>query len=409
MIGRVLPIPARDSKARTSVVTRAGDKVRIHPASVNSKLKVEKPEQNDIGDEGDQEPPPEFAAMLFFDEITRGDSMLYIKSCTAMHPHPVILVAAQVVPAPDVDNHEEREEDAGTATAVGVAQEVHGMQSMQLGEVPPLNASNNVLPDTGLLVVDGWLTFRVPIQTIAQLSCLRLRVANAFAAKVNRPREGLPGKLQKAMDVSAAMFINESESGDGVETDLGCSFRNYNNTGGGGGYRGGGGGGGRNYGGGRGGGGGYSNRGGGASSGNHSHHLFRYSHHAPPVPHRGGGSGGGGRGRGRGGFEQQDQERSYDYRGGPYAAFGGSEYDDRHGGGVKRNHSGNPREHTSYSHGGGRGGGRGAGRGGGRQAGGGGRSYGRYDDNEHHHQGGRGRGSGRGRRGSGVGRGGGGY
>jgi hypothetical protein len=443
MIGRVIPLPARDTKARTSVVTRAGDKVRIHPASVNSKLRVEKPEQNDNYNYNDDQepppPPPEFAALLFFDEITRGDSMLYIKSCTAMHPHPVMLVAAQVIPAPDEDNEtnqERTEEDAGAAAgaAVGsVAEEVHGMKSMQLGEaVPPLSTTiydnSTLLPDTGLLIVDGWLKFRVPIQTIAQLSTLRLRVASAFAAKVNRPRDVLPDILQKAMDVSAAIFINESESGDGVETDLGCSYKN--NGGGRGGFGSGYSGGtshgsGRSYGGRggyndsyRGGGGGST---GGRSGGNHSHHLFRYNHHAPAAPHRGGGGGGswrggprgGGGGGGRGGGAVvEEQERSYEYRGGPYAqqqqSSGYGDYDDRHGGGVKRNHSGNPREsQPSTSRGGGRyssgGGGRYSGGGGGRYSGG--RSHGRYNDDSEHHQG-RGRGGGRGRRGGG-GRGGG--
>jgi hypothetical protein len=405
MIGRVIPIASRDSKTRTSVVTRAGDKVRIHPASVNSKLKVEKPEQLDYytgtpaGTNDDEDlvarrpspPATEFAALLFFDEITRGDSMLYIKSCTAMHPHPVILVAAHVVPAPDTEMDRSNQEERRGGEDSGVAVEVQSMQSMQLGEIPNASINSSVLPDTGLLIVDGWLKFRVQIQTIAQLSCLRLRVASAFAAKVNRPNEALPPKLQKAMDVSAAMFINESESGDGVETDLGCSYRvtpNPKNNAGG-----------REY-GARGGGGGgrYTNRG-GFSGGNHSHHLFRYSHHAPAVPpHQSSGGGGSSafsgrsRGRGRGATRKEEEEevqgRSYEYRGGPYAQSTYSEYDDRHGGGLKRSHSGNPREHQSFSRGGR----------------GGGRSYGRYGGNGSYQHRGRGRGGG-----SVGGRGGGGY
>ena len=73
MIGRLVPVPARDIKARTSVLTRSGDRVRIHPASINNKLRVEKPE---IDEDEEGPPPPQFAALLFFDEITRGDSML---------------------------------------------------------------------------------------------------------------------------------------------------------------------------------------------------------------------------------------------------------------------------------------------------------------------------------------------
>ena len=48
--------------------------MRIHPASVNSRLKIEKPEGEEGGE--DEEAPPEFAALLFFDEITRGDASL---------------------------------------------------------------------------------------------------------------------------------------------------------------------------------------------------------------------------------------------------------------------------------------------------------------------------------------------
>ncbi len=36
-MGRLLPLPPNDRKARTSVLTRKGEKVRVHPASVNAK------------------------------------------------------------------------------------------------------------------------------------------------------------------------------------------------------------------------------------------------------------------------------------------------------------------------------------------------------------------------------------
>lgn len=36
-MGRLLPLPPNDKKARTSVLTRKGEKVRVHPASVNAK------------------------------------------------------------------------------------------------------------------------------------------------------------------------------------------------------------------------------------------------------------------------------------------------------------------------------------------------------------------------------------
>ena len=53
------------------MLTKKGDRVRVHPASTNSKLRIEREEW----EEG-QEPPPQFAALMFFDEITRGDAFL---------------------------------------------------------------------------------------------------------------------------------------------------------------------------------------------------------------------------------------------------------------------------------------------------------------------------------------------
>ena len=361
-----------------------------------------------------------------------------------MHPHPIALVAASVIPAPDPDatsGPKKRGGDGGVAV---------GMQGVQLGEKqkqhssPSHHAENieheeeeddedddidieEVVPDTGVLVVDGWMKFRVPIQAVAQLTCLRVRIAAAFSEKVRRPQSPLPPHLAAAIDVSGALFINESESGDGTDTDLGTSYRT---TGDGGGGRFGG----------RGGGG----RGGGGGG---RHHLFRYSHHGPAAPHyegsgggrgdfrgrgrgrgdgsggryRGGFSGGGGRdissswrsssggggdrggfsgggrgGRGRSGFEGGEkvvEPQSYPYRGGPYASpppaapsdgggGGGrgfaqyaSEEGDRHG--VKRSYPGNPRQQQPLQSSGGGGGGgggggreRGRGRGGGRARGG---------------------------------------
>lgn len=72
-IGRLVPVPAFDTKARTSMLTREGDRVRVHPASINSKLRIEKPE---VDKDDDSEPPPEVAALMFYDEVTRGDSFL---------------------------------------------------------------------------------------------------------------------------------------------------------------------------------------------------------------------------------------------------------------------------------------------------------------------------------------------
>ena len=37
LVGRVLPVAARDAKAKAQLLTRKNERVRIHPCSVNSK------------------------------------------------------------------------------------------------------------------------------------------------------------------------------------------------------------------------------------------------------------------------------------------------------------------------------------------------------------------------------------
>jgi hypothetical protein len=36
-VGRVLPLPPNDRKARTTILTRKDERVRIHPSSTNAK------------------------------------------------------------------------------------------------------------------------------------------------------------------------------------------------------------------------------------------------------------------------------------------------------------------------------------------------------------------------------------
>ncbi len=46
-------------------------------------------------------------------------------------------------------------------------------------------------PATALLVVDRWLRLRLPAAVVAPLMCVRVRLAEAFAAAVRRPRHPL--------------------------------------------------------------------------------------------------------------------------------------------------------------------------------------------------------------------------
>ncbi|KAL4422956.1 hypothetical protein ABPG75_009153 [Micractinium tetrahymenae] len=206
-VGRLLPLPPNDKKARTSVLTRKGEKVRVHPASVNAKLSVPAPEEGD----------PDFAAMVFFDEIMRGDAFMYMKSCTAMHPHPLLLVVAHVYVAQDSRGDAAEGEDEGMASAMeGVQLEDGG------GGLP--GPSGHLEAATGLLVVDRWLRFRVPFGAVAQLMTLRLRLAEAFAARVRHPAAPLPLALDHALTAAAQLFLNESEAALRGDVYLGTSF-----------------------------------------------------------------------------------------------------------------------------------------------------------------------------------------
>ncbi|KAL4451226.1 hypothetical protein ABPG77_009298 [Micractinium sp. CCAP 211/92] len=205
-MGRLLPLPPNDRKARTSVLTRKGEKVRVHPASVNAKLSVEAPRDGE----------PEFAAMVFFDEITRGDAFMYMKSCTAMHPHPLLLVAAHVYIAQDLQAEDEDGEE-GVASAMGGVHLGDGA-----GGLP--GPSGHLQAATALLVVDRWLRFRVPFASVAQLMALRLRLAEAFAARVRHPAAPLPPLLEQALATAAQLFLCESEAALRGDVYLGTSY-----------------------------------------------------------------------------------------------------------------------------------------------------------------------------------------
>lgn len=69
------------------------EQVTIHPSSVNSGLEHIEP------DLGNPRPCP----LIMFEEITRGDSRLYVRQCTATKPHFLPLVASHINIVPDED------------------------------------------------------------------------------------------------------------------------------------------------------------------------------------------------------------------------------------------------------------------------------------------------------------------
>ena len=86
-----------------------------------------------------------------------------------------------------------------------------------------------------VLVADDWLKFRVPLAVLSQLACLRIRLARAFAAKVQRPTAALPADLEAALAAAAAVLAKDG----GAAPSAGTGFNAGSSTYQGGGFQGG--------------------------------------------------------------------------------------------------------------------------------------------------------------------------
>ncbi|KAK9845024.1 hypothetical protein WJX74_009802 [Apatococcus lobatus] len=71
---------------KTRLVTAAGEEARIHMSSVNSGMKAARPAKGG----------PRMAPLLIFDELTRGESYLYVRQCTAVNAGALLLVASSL-------------------------------------------------------------------------------------------------------------------------------------------------------------------------------------------------------------------------------------------------------------------------------------------------------------------------
>ena len=94
-----------------------------------------------------------------------------------------------------------------------------------------------------VLVCDNWLRFRVPLPVLSQLACLRIRLARAFAAKVQRPAATLADDLAAALGAAATLLAHDggaagaNDRGGGAlgAGGYGQGFGSYGGGGGGGG------------------------------------------------------------------------------------------------------------------------------------------------------------------------------
>jgi len=155
MVGRLLP-PRRNAK-KTVVETASGGKVRLHPHSCNFNLSFDKSSGNPL---------------LIYDEVTRGDGGMYIKKCSVVGSCPLLLLASEMVVAPPDDDSDEEEDssedEAGKSTLVQ-----HRKEKI-------MSSPDNTVS----VVVDRWLQFDASALDVAQIYCLRERLASSIIFKV---------------------------------------------------------------------------------------------------------------------------------------------------------------------------------------------------------------------------------
>lgn len=168
MVGRLLP-PLKNNK-KSVIETAGGDKVRLSPHSTNFKLSFQK-----FYDQ----------PLIAYDEITRGDGGLLIRNCSVIGPLPLLLLATEIVVAPgnedDDDDNDDDESDYEDAD------EDNGEEGNIKADLSEAHQGEKIMssPDnTVKVIVDRWIPFESTALDVAQIYCLRERLAAAILFKV---------------------------------------------------------------------------------------------------------------------------------------------------------------------------------------------------------------------------------
>ena len=213
-VGRALPPSAdggrdggggdRDRRRGAVLATRAADKVRIHQASINSSLAVPRPAPRGPGGGAagaGARRPPNPCPLLVFDEITRSESSLYVRSTTAVNAHALVLTAEGLGLRPPKPARAGAMEEEG--------EEGSGEESDSSAD------SDAAAPGTAVLLVDGWLPLRTPAFAAAPFFVLRSRLASCFADTVQHPGRPLSPAQAGAIQAASIMFSAEAGGGGG--------------------------------------------------------------------------------------------------------------------------------------------------------------------------------------------------
>ncbi|KAL3133848.1 hypothetical protein ABBQ32_008317 [Trebouxia sp. C0010 RCD-2024] len=198
LVGRLLPTKGHQGgpRPKATIVTAKDEKVRIHPSSINNQLTVPDPPQGSSGE----------CPIILFEEITRGEAQLYVRQCTLASAHALLLVAAHLGISQD---EPDEEEDAGGGH----------VRYDEGGEAYVQQAA-----EQALMTVDNWLHLRVPMQQVAHICCLRHRLTQAFAAKVQGGV--LSEGHRSALDAIGEVLSMEAASSSG-SADLGTSHMDF--------------------------------------------------------------------------------------------------------------------------------------------------------------------------------------
>ncbi|KAK4355822.1 hypothetical protein RND71_024793 [Anisodus tanguticus] len=192
MVGRLLP-PLKGGK-RAVIETAGGDKVRLHPHSTNFKLSFKKFFDRPL---------------IVYDEITRGDGGLHIRNCSVIGPLPLLLLATEIVVAPgnedddDESDYEDADEDDGEEDNTKA-----DLSDAQQGDKIMSSPDNTVK-----VIIDRWIPFESTALDVAQIYCLRERLAKAILFKVTRPGKVLPEVLAASIYAMACILSYNGMSG----------------------------------------------------------------------------------------------------------------------------------------------------------------------------------------------------
>ncbi|KAL6616121.1 hypothetical protein ACP70R_038391 [Stipagrostis hirtigluma subsp. patula] len=176
MVGRLLP--PRKNARRAVVETASGAKVRLHPHSCNFNLSFSKSSGNPL---------------VIYDEITRGDGGMYIKNCSVVGSYPLLLLATEMAVAPPDDSDEEEEDSSEDELEKNTLVQ-HKKEIMSSPD------------NTVSVVIDRWLRFDATALDVAQIYCLRERLASAILFKVKHPQDVLPPALGASMYAIACIL-----------------------------------------------------------------------------------------------------------------------------------------------------------------------------------------------------------